>query len=220
MKTITLKIICLQFAWVGILGLGLVGCGGGIYSKIPPEYNLVENQDKRVLLWVESPRSAVADADAPEKLEAALRDYLIVHAKVNPANIYLHTDTPTTSIGAPPTPEAMARQAGAGLVLLVRIDTYELMPMNIRNFYYGRMLTYAILLDVQASQPVWPRSGRPKAHDIVIEMGQGERGDILTRMAASTAHCIIRNLYPIVKMHYKNSDERISLQEAFEMETF
>ena len=211
--------VCL-FAAAG-LALTLAGCGdAGIYGKVKPEYDLVANQDKKVLIWVEAPRSAAADVDAAEKLAASLYDHLVARARIKPNNVQVQSDSRTAAPDGVQTPEAAARQAGTQLVLMVRIEEYELLPMNIRNYHFGRMATRSLLLDVQANQPVWPKSGQGKVHDIAIELGQGDRAAVLSQMSASTAHCIVRNLYPIVKMYYKNSDERISIQEAFEMETF
>ncbi len=203
------------------LAVMAAGCGNaGIYGKVKPEYDLVANQDKKVLIWVEAPRSAAADVDAAEKLAASLYDHLVARARIKPDNVQVQSDSRTGAPDGVQTPEAAAQQAGTELVLMVRIEEYELLPLNIRDYYFGRMLTRALLLDVQSNRPVWPKSEQGKVHDIAIELGQGGRVAVLSQMSASTAHCIVRNLYPIVKMYYKNSDERISVQEAFEMETF
>ena len=206
---------------IAVCAVVLAGCAAtGIYGKVKPAYDVVANQDKKVLIWVEAPRSAAADVDAAEKLAAAMSEHLVTRAKINPANLFVQADARSTPSGVVQTPEAAARQAGAGLVLLVRIEAYELLPLNIRNYHSGRMVTRALLLDVQTDRPLWPSGEQGKVHDIAIELGQGDRTAVLSQMSASMAHCIARNLYPIVKMHYKNSDERISLQEAFELETF
>ena len=201
--------------------LGASGCPtNGIYSTLTPTYNLTANQDKKILIWVESPRSAAADADAAETLAEAIGNYLMTRAKIRPENVILGQESRDASLYVLQSTEAAALQQGAELALLVRIEDYELLPMNIRNFYSGRMLTRAVLLDAATSQTLWPQGLDGKVHDIVVELGQGNRTEILSRLADGTAHCIVRNLYPIMKLHYKNSDERMSMQEAFELETF
>ena len=202
-----------------VTGLVAGGCASdGIYSKVPPAYNLVENQNKKILLWVESPRSAGADIDVSDKLTGAIRNHLITKAKIKPDNILLAQGMQGSASNTQWTPEVAALQAGAELSLFVRIEEYELMPVNIRDFYSGRLLTRAVLLDAKTAVPLWPSDAQGKVHDIVIELGEGGREATLSRITGGTAHCIVRNLYPIVKMHYKNSDERVSLQEAFETE--
>lgn len=214
LQTVTL---CAAVGW----GFVLVGCDNtGLYSKVKPEYDLAANQDKKILLWVEAPRSAAADVDAAEKLAAALVEHLVARAKVKPENVLVQADSRVNPVGNVLTPESVARQEGAGLVLIVRIEEYELFPMNIRDYHFGHMMTRSLLLDVETNKHLWPKNGLGKVHDVAIELGQGNRTVVLSRMAASSAHCILRDLYPIVKSYYKNSDERISMQEAFEMETF
>ena len=219
MKKIDLNTVCLRVAV--IVGAVAGGCAStGIYHNVPPAYNLPANQDKKVLIWIETPRSAAADPDASEKLAQALRNHLVAKANMKPENVLLAPQFGNVTADMLITPETAALQAGAGLALFVRIEEYELLPMNIRNFHSGRMLTRTILLDAQTAQPLWPSDTLGKQHDIVVELGKGDRNEMLSRLNNSTAHCIVRNLYPIKKIYYKNSDERISIQEAFELETF
>ena len=209
---------------VALVCLGAAGCGSsGMYSMLTPAYSLAANQNRKIFIWIESPRSAGADVEAPSALGSALRDRLVAQANVRPENIFLAESDQGALYAPMQTPEAAALAAGAELALLVRIEDYELLPMYVRNYHSGRLLTRAVLLDATTGQTLWPlgpEGQKGKAHDIVVELGQGERSAILQRMVSSTAHCILRDLYPIMKMHYKTSDERVSLQEAFEMETF
>lgn len=194
------------------------GCGPGLYTKLPPAYDLVKNQDKKVLILVESPRSAAADVDVPEKLIHAVQNNLENRAKIKLENLIVFKgDTNQAMLS----PEQAAKQAGAGLALFIRIEDYELVPQNVRDYYYGRMVTRATLLSADNGLPLWPSDDKlGKVHDIVIEVGKGGRDAVLKQMAESMAHCILRNLYPIEKLYYKNSDERVSVQEAFELDTF
>lgn len=193
------------------------GCNSGLYGKLTPAYDLVQNQDKKILILVESPRYVAADIDAPEKLSKVLQDHLI-KAKVKPQNLRVQGGSANTALVSP---EQAAQQAGAQLVLFVRIEDYELLPVRIRDFYSARMLTRAALINAEDGAVLWPLDGdQGKLHDIAIEMGKGGRQAVLTQMTESTAHCIVRNLYPIEKLYYRNSDERIAVQQAFDMDTF
>jgi hypothetical protein len=214
LKIKLLKIACLLAA---VIFAG--GCpSAGIYSKVKPAYDLSADKSKKVLIWVESPRSAAADPDAADKLAEAMRDHLVTKAGVNPANVLLARDSAAGALLI--SPDTAALQAGAATALFVRIEEYELLPMSLPNYHSGRMVTRSVLLDAQTGQALWPMSTEGKVHDIVVELGKGDRQTILTRLTAGSAHCILRNLYPITKLHYKYSDERVSLQEAFEQETF
>ena len=214
LKPYILKIVC------GVAAFLAGGCADGIYGKVRPAYDLAAHQDKKILIWVEASRSAVADVDAPDKLAETLGGYLIANAKIKSSNIVLSQGNQHGLSGMSQTLETAVSGTDAGLVLFVQIEEYELLPLNVDNFYSGRMLTRAVLLDAYTQAVIWPASQKGKPHDIVVELGKGGRDAVLSQMTKSTAHCIVRNLYPIMKMHYKNSDERVSLQEAFETETF
>lgn len=203
------------------LCLWVAGCpSDNIYSKIQPTYNLTAHQDRKIYIWVEAPRSAAADPDAAEALGRAIRNYLLTRVKVNPQNIVWEQAGPDAARNVIPSPEAAALQTGAELVLIVRIEDYELLPMHIRNYHSGRMLTRTVLLDAVTGQTLWPAGQQGRLHDIVIELGQGDRAETLSRLTDGSAHCILRNLYPVTKMHYRHSDERVSSQEMYELETF
>lgn len=205
----------------GTICLVSVGCSNtGIYTKLTPFYDLAANQDKKIYICVEAPRSAAADVDAPDTLAAAISSHLVTRAKIKPDNILLAERGRGLTFDTLDTPEAAAMRAGAGLALFVRIEEYELMPLNIRDYHSGRMATRAVLLDAKTGESLWPSGRRGKVHDIVIELGKEDRRGILLRMTAATAHCILRNLYPIEKMLYRNSDERVSQEDVFELETF
>jgi hypothetical protein len=221
MESKALKKMVLKIAWWLVAAVVFGGCAAsGIYSKVPPAYDLSADSNQKVLIWVEAPRSAAADPDAADKLAEAIRGHLILRAKLNPDNVILADSTQTGSGTLLATPEMSALQEGAAVVLFVRIEEYELLPMSLANYHSGRMLTRAVLLDAKTSRPLWPAGTQGKVHDIVIELGQGDRMAILSRLTTGSAHCILRNLYPIMKMHYKHSDERVSFQEAFEQDTF
>ena len=53
-----------------------------------------------------------------------------------------------------------------------------------------------------------------------VEMEKSGREALVERMTAATAQCVLRYLYPCEKLKFKSIDERVSLQEAFEIETY
>ncbi len=192
------------------------GCAGNLYTKLKPEYDLVANQDKKILIFVESPRSAAADKDAPEKLAASLQEHLTQKAKIKLENIVIFKDIKNPLIA----PQQAAKQAGAGIALFVRIEEYELLPINIKDYHSARLVTRSVVIDAETGRPLWPGDTMGKLYDIAIEMGKGGREAVFTQMNASMAQCILRSLYPIQKLYYRNSDERIPIQQAFETDTF
>jgi hypothetical protein len=117
-------------------------------------------------------------------------------------------------------PKQVARSQGAGYVLLVQVDGYESDFLHVQDFYSGELITRAVLLDTDLGSQVWPVQPEGKMIHISVEMESGGRDALLSRLVSAAAHCTMRNLYPCDKLKYKQSDERISTQEAFELETY
>ena len=55
---------------------------------------------------------------------------------------------------------------------------------------------------------------------ISVAMEEDGRDALVSRLTSATAHCVLRYLYPCDKLKFETADERVSLQEAYEMETY
>lgn len=198
-------------------GLGFLLSPGPFEKKTTPEYNLKAQQGRKILVWIECPRSRGADYAFPEKLALAFQSYLTGKAGFKSENVILNppTDEPIYSLD----PLQIARSQGAGYVLLIHVDTYEFDSLQIRNYFSGGLVTRAVLLDTDLGTAVWPQQPQGKMINLAVDMETGE--DVLmSRLTAAAAHCTVRYLYPCDKLKFKHPDERVSTQEAFEMETF
>jgi hypothetical protein len=80
-------ILCVVFAASGCIALSFLLSEGAYEKGIPPAYNLQKQQDRKVLVWVECPRSANADFDVQERLATAFKLYLVGKAKFDSENI-------------------------------------------------------------------------------------------------------------------------------------
>lgn len=190
---------------------------GPFERKIAPDYNLQVNQDRKILLWVEFPRSLNVGYDLQDKLIGAFQGYMTKAAKIDPSNLVAH---PSRLEGISEDPRAVARSQGAGYVLLVQVETFEIDSLQMKNFYAGKLVTRAVLLDVDVPTAVWPKQPEGKMIDIEVEVESGGRDAAISRLVSADAHCTVRYLYPCDKLKFKNSDERVSVQEVFEIETY
>lgn len=215
---VAVALLCVVFAASGCVAISFLLSSGPYEKKIPPAYDLKDQQERKVLIWVECPRSANADFDVQEKLATAFQLYLVGKAEFDSENIILSFlgDSETLLLD----PKKIARSQGAGYLLLVQVDKYETDFLQIRDYYAGEMISRAVLFDVDLGVALWPNQPEGKMIHVAVEMETKGRDALISRLTSATAHCISRNLYPCEKLKYKTADERVSLQEAYEMETY
>ncbi|HOK95802.1 MAG TPA: hypothetical protein P5175_04210 [Anaerohalosphaeraceae bacterium] len=199
-------------------GLGLLFSPGAFEKKTTPDYNLKEQEKRKILVWIECPRSAGADYGFPQQLASAFHLYMTAKAGFNSSNIILNPPAPSQAAGL--NPQEIARSQGAGYVLIVHVDKFEAEALGIRSYCSGRLIIRAALLDTDLGVAVWPSQPEGKMIDLAVEMETGGRANLVSRLTAGAAHCTLRYLYPCDKLKFKCADERVSVQEAFETETF
>ena len=76
------------------------------------------------------------------------------------------------------------------------------------------------MFDVDLGETLWPSQPEGKMIHVAFEMESEGRDALVNRLTSTTAHCVLRNLYPCEKLKYKTAGERVSSQAAFEMETY
>jgi hypothetical protein len=217
---ITAVIVLLKavFALSGCAALSFLLSSGPFEKKVPPAYDLQAQQERKVMIWIECPRSVNADYDLKGKLAEKFRTQMIEIAEFEEENLVPMPDVNEQMLLLDP--KKIARGKGAGYLLLVQVDVYETDFLQIRDYYSGEMITRAILFDTDSGESLWPKYPEGKMIHIAIEMETKGRDALVTRLTSATAHCILRNLYPCDKLKYDAVDERPSLQEVYEMETY
>lgn len=211
-------IVALFFAGCNIFGF--LASEGPFESKKAPEFNLLAQQDRKILVWLETPRSLNISDAVQGKLRGAFNSYLSGQMKIKPANIVLAPASGTAGTAGMQDPANVARSLGAGFVLLVQVDMFELDSLQIKDYVTGQLITRTILLDADSSTAVWPKQPEGKMIHIGVEVETGGRDAAISRLVSAATHCTLRYLYPCDKLKFKNSDERVSTQEAFEIETY
>lgn len=202
----------------GCTALSFLLSPGPFEKKTVPAYNLKQQQDRKVLIWVECPRSAGTDVDVPEKLALTIQFYLTQRAKFNDENIILNPVNDNKNFLVDPL--KIARSLGAGYVLLIHVDKFEVDFLQVRDYYAGQLITRASLIDTEQGTAVWPPQPEGKMIHITVEMETAGREALVSRLLSAGTHCTLRYLYPCDKLKFKDSDERVSIQEAYEIETY
>ena len=209
---------CVIISLSGCAILSLILSEGPFEKGMPPAYDLQEQQERKVLVWIECPRSANADFDLKEKMATAFQLYLVGRAGFDSENIIQRSVPDGEALLLDP--KKIARSQGAGYLLLVQVDKYEVDYLQVRNYFAGEMISRAVLYDVESGETLWPSQPEGKMVHVVFEMESEGRDALVNRLTSTTAHCVSRNLYPCEKLKYKTAGERVSSQEAFEIETY
>jgi len=197
---------------------GFLANAGPFEKKTVPAYDLKAQQDRKVMIWIECPRSAGADFEVPKKLGDVLRFTLIEKGGFEPENVIVGPALDAGNYAMDL--RAAARSLGAGYVLLVHVDSYSIDFLRVRDYYSGEMVTRAVLQDTDMGTRVWPEQPAGKMVHIAVEMDSNGRDVLVNRLISAAAHCTLRNLYPCDKLKFKHADERVSMQEAYEIETY
>ncbi len=192
---------------------GLLVNPGAFEEKKTPEYNLLAQQDRKILLWVECSRSSGVDYDVKDKLTATFQLYLTEKVGIDSQNILF--PQPELEQSMVQDPVKVARQLNAGYVLLAQVDNYEMVPINGQKYYFGEMITRSVLMDADLGVTVWPRNPYGKIIHIEVDMETKGRDAAISRLVSATAHCTLRYLYPCEKLKFKAMDEKVSIQDAF-----
>ena len=216
--TAVVVLLCVAFAASGCVALSFLLSGGPFEKGEPPAYDLQDQQERKVLVWIECPRSANADFDVRKKLTSAFQLYIIERADFDVENVLLNPPAGTETLLLDP--KKIARSQGAGYLLLVHVDKYESDFLQIRDFYAGELITRSVLFDLDLDTAVWPSQPAGKMIHISVAMEEDGRDALVSRLTSATAHCVLRYLYPCDKLKFKTADEIVSLQEAYEMETY
>lgn len=215
--TCVIGAFCL-FTLSGCTILGFLASAGPFEKKTVPVYDLKAQQDRKVMIWVECPVSSGADYDLSKKLATAFQLTLIEKGKLKAENIILPPERESGNVLVDV--QEVARSQGAGYALLVHVDTYSIDSLRVRDYYSGELVIRTVLQDTDLGSRVWPQQPEGKMIHMAVEIGTEGRDALVSRLASGAAHCTLRYLYPCDKLKFKHSDEKVSIQEAFEMETY
>lgn len=210
-------LVATMLLFSGCAAIGFLGTEGPFEKKRAADFDLQAQQDRKVLLWLETPKSLGLGYGTEDKLIGAFSEYLTTKAEVDPSNLIVR---PTREDYRVEDPKEVARSLGAGYILLVQVDAFEVDSLQMRNYFAGEVVTRAILLDVDLTTAVWPTQPEGKMIHIAVEVETGGRDAAISRLVSGAAHCTVRYLYPCDKLKFKYADERVSMQEAFELETY
>jgi hypothetical protein len=181
-------------------------------KKIPPEYDLAQHEDQKILVLVNQPGWLGAQANLRYYLTEAINEHLTARVKVKSAYLVGYDELSKFRSNQHNFSLLSVAEVGAALdasmVLLVVVEDYQLTRMGEMDYYRGFLAARTMLVDVGSRKKVWPKSGESKTVKVGFEMWQGSQGTAVTRLAASFAHCTVRYFYGCTVANFKIPDDR------------
>ncbi len=185
-------------------------------QKIPAQYEIRKNQDKKILILVEAARASRADKRIVEALGADIALKLKKNAKVNEKNLILAWTNPQTAIEQDGSPANIAKKMDAGIAFYIVIEHFELYPAGHKDYYSGQLITSAAIVDANTSRIIWPEDTGVKRARSVVELETFGMASALDRLTQANAHILTRYLYDCPADRFKLADEGSYLIEAME----
>lgn len=199
------------FCCSGCRAIGALASPSPWEIKIPAEYKLADNKPEKMLVLVEQPAWAMSEANMRVYLTQAVESLLTAKIGIKadvfvPYNKLADLRSNTPDFSAMSQPQVGAR-LGAGLVLYIVIDNFELYAMSDAGYYRGQLDARSGLYDVKSGLRLWPQDDL-KSSSVYLDMEDGQE-KAAKRLASSTARCIVRNFYDCPKPEYKVPDESV-----------
>ena len=208
---VTFMMAAVSFGACGCQLAALFGSEGSNEGKVVAEYNLAEQKDKKILIFVQQPVHIRANANITSRLTQALMGQLMINAKMEAANfvpIEKLDNFRQMSNFSSLTPLQVAKSLDAKLLLYVNIDEYLFEQQADTNSYKGLLNSKAAVFDVETEQRVWPAGQVGKTIEVGFEAEQKGFEYSLRRLMQASAHCTVRHLYNCSKEKFKVIEDK------------
>jgi hypothetical protein len=209
-------VLCVLAAIFSSSGCGIVGVAGtqsAYEKKIPAEYDLAGQKDRKVLVLVEQPSWLSTEVNIRYYLTEAIRESFIANVKIPSESIISYNELSefrsNKSDFSSLSPVEVGKALGADIVLMVMIEDFQLNEIPDTDYYNGFLGAQAILFETATAAKLWPESAMGKSIKVSFE---AERNTELAvrRLVVAAAHCITRFFYNCPKYKFKIFDEGLN----------
>jgi hypothetical protein len=185
-------------------------------KKVPAEYSL-QGTKSRVMVFVDEARAGSVPFDLRSRLDATVRAHLIRKVRIKEENVVGPVDYAPSRLAAYAglSPAEIGRQAGADLVVYVRVESHEINQMHAAGYFSASLVTRSVLLDAASGEVLWPKGEEVKVARIRLELETGGRDATLNRLAAATAHCVTRYFYDCPGDQFRSGDEQKEYDKVY-----
>ncbi len=199
-----IKLVGRMFAVIAIMYCGGCNVAGFIANptahekKVPAEYNL-RGSDQKIMVYVDEGRATRAGFNFRAQLDEMIGIYLTKRVRPRKDVIVRYAGYLPSRESAiaddQASPAQIGAEAGADMVLYVRIEKFGLKEMDTRGYFNGSLATRSLLIRTSDEQVLWPLDKGGKIVRINVPFEKDGSEKTLNILARSTAHCITRYLY-------------------------
>jgi hypothetical protein len=199
---------------------GFLATPGAFEEKVPPTCELKKYAEQKLFIWVEALSGSGADTGIADRLNQSIMVQVAKKVGVPKKNILTRDSLSLSSSASYQTPDQIGRQAGAGVVLYVRLEIFEVINMHSNTIYSGQMRARAFLIDSKDGKVICPVESNGIVSDVATELMTSGRDGIINRLIDTTAHCIVRRFYPCPKSEYQVNEERSTMNEMIRQDVY
>jgi len=213
--------ICNVFAILVVSGIffcsgcgliSMVGTPTRHEKKIPAEYELRGQKDKKILILVKQPARLMATANLRYYLTRDIREYLVKRVRMPAEGLISYEKLVEFRNNQADFSRLSTLEVGrvlqADIVLLVVVEDFRLYNMAETGFLKGFLSSRAVIFDTSTGEKVWPKSIESKGIKVGFEFDVRNPEVAVSRLSAASAHCITRYLYDCPMDKFKIADDR------------
>jgi len=180
--------------------------------KVPAEFDLTSQKDKKILVLVNQPAWLGAQVNLRYYLTEAVDRSLTGSVGIDPSRLVGYSElldfrSARSDFTMLPVGE-IGRSLGADIVLEIMIDGLALNELAESGYYTGSLSAQAVLIDSHTGARLWPADSQGKRIRVGFEIEKGGREAAVRRLASSAAHCITRYFYDCKKKKFRLADDK------------
>lgn len=168
-------------------------------KKVPAEYNLAAQQDKKVVVIVNNPVWVNAPSSLALRVAADVNNNLTEKLGLQPKNLVSNERLQTFRASTPEadslSPAELGKAVGADLVLFAELHQFSLTQVTETEYYKGELVGRAAVFDCDSAEQLWPEAEQGKLIRVAFDVEEGDYSAADNRLAGAFAHCITRYLY-------------------------
>jgi hypothetical protein len=199
---------------------GFLANPGPYEQTVPIECELNKIAEQKLLVWVEALPGSGANSEIVKRLNQSILARLIKNAGVSEKYILAQDTLITSAYNPSQSPAQIGRQAGAGVILYVRLEEFEVINLHSDKIYSGQMKARAFLINSQNGDVLCPKAAEGIVADVATELETNGREDIINLLSDAAAHCIVRRFYSCSKYEYQVNEERSTLNEMIRQDVY
>jgi hypothetical protein len=192
--------------------VSLMGTESYYEEKIPAEFDMSKQIDKKILVLVDQPAWLDSQINLRYYLTKTLRQNIMIKTKLTPENLISYDKLVEFRSTQPNfssmSPVEIGKAMDANMVLLVLIENYNLNEVAQSGYLMGDLDTRAILYDTQTGERLWPKEEASKSIRVGFECETGGFDKAISRLAIDSAFCTTRYFYDCPKAQFRIADDK------------